>query len=60
MDDFARLVHGGLAARNLTEIVNVVIVSDHGMHDSHNERIVLLDDILGHKGFKGIKSSEGW
>lgn len=27
--------------------------------DTHNERLVFLDDILGEEGFKGIRSNEG-
>lgn len=60
MDDFAKRVFDGLAQRNLTDIVDVIFVSDHGMTDTHNERLVFLDDILGKEGFEGIASQEGW
>ncbi|KAK1142107.1 hypothetical protein N8T08_008190 [Aspergillus melleus] len=36
----------GLQDRNLTEIVNVVIVSDHGMASTSTERLVQLDDLI--------------
>ncbi|KAK4700203.1 hypothetical protein P7C70_g6048, partial [Phenoliferia sp. Uapishka_3] len=60
MDDFAKDIWATLAARNLTDVVDVIFVSDHGMTDTHNERLVFLDDILGEEGFKGIQSNEGW
>ncbi|KAL8277172.1 hypothetical protein RQP46_010420 [Phenoliferia psychrophenolica] len=60
MDDFAKEIWEVLAERNLTDVVDVVFVSDHGMTDTHNERLVFLDDILGEEGFKGIQSNEGW
>jgi len=60
MDDFAKRIWEGLDHRNLTDIIDVVFVSDHGMTDTHNERLVFLDDILGKEGFAGIQSQEGW
>ncbi|PYI28720.1 nucleotide pyrophosphatase family protein [Aspergillus indologenus CBS 114.80] len=36
----------GLQDRNLTEIVNVVIVSDHGMASTATERLVQLEDLI--------------
>ncbi|KAI5478563.1 type I phosphodiesterase/nucleotide pyrophosphatase/phosphate transferase family protein [Pseudohyphozyma bogoriensis] len=59
MDHFVSGVWDILEARNLTGIVDVIVISDHGMTDTHNERIVFLDDILGEEGFKGIARSEG-
>ncbi|SCZ89552.1 BZ3500_MvSof-1268-A1-R1_Chr1-1g01253 [Microbotryum saponariae] len=60
MDDFAKGLTGLLEERNLTEVVDVVFVSDHGMTGTHNERLVFLDDILGKEGFEGILTAEGW
>lgn len=60
MDQFARSLKSILRERNLLDIVDVVIVSDHGMTDTHNERLVFLDDILGPEGFAGIERNEGW
>ncbi|KAM0750332.1 Phosphodiest-domain-containing protein [Meredithblackwellia eburnea MCA 4105] len=60
MDDFAKSILEMLDQRNLTEIVDVLFVSDHGMTDTHNERLVFLDDILGEEGFAGIEHNEGW
>lgn len=36
----------GLLKRNLTEIINIVIVSDHGMATTSNERLLQLDDYI--------------
>ena len=36
----------GLQTRNLTSIVNIVIVSDHGMATTSNDRLVQLDDMI--------------
>ncbi|KAJ9612803.1 uncharacterized protein PV06_08436 [Exophiala oligosperma] len=42
---FVSLVEG-LYARNLSEIVNLVVVSDHGMATTSNDRLVQLDDLI--------------
>lgn len=49
IDIFARDLHNSLLARNLSQIVDVIFVSDHGMGDtSHPEWIHMDgDDILG-------------
>jgi predicted AlkP superfamily pyrophosphatase or phosphodiesterase len=36
----------GLRNRNLTDIVNLVIVSDHGMATTATERLIQLDDFI--------------
>ncbi|RJE21518.1 hypothetical protein PHISCL_06151 [Aspergillus sclerotialis] len=36
----------GIEERNLTDIVNIVIVSDHGMATTATERLVQLDDFI--------------
>ncbi|RCH77478.1 hypothetical protein CU098_000009, partial [Rhizopus stolonifer] len=36
----------GLEERNLTDIVNVMIVSDHGMSESDKSRLIYYDDVL--------------
>ncbi|RUP12842.1 alkaline-phosphatase-like protein [Jimgerdemannia flammicorona] len=50
----------GLAARNLTEIVNIVIVSDHGMTSTSNSRLIYYDDILTPDAFSHVGTTEGW
>ncbi|ODO12132.1 hypothetical protein I350_00918 [Cryptococcus amylolentus CBS 6273] len=49
----------GLEGRNLTGVVDVVIVSDHGMTRTSNDRLIFLDDILG-EGMKDIEHKDGW
>ncbi|CAO3639907.1 unnamed protein product [Mucor hiemalis] len=36
----------GLKERNLTDIVNVMVVSDHGMSESDSSRLIYYDDVL--------------
>ncbi|KAI5114638.1 hypothetical protein M0805_004157, partial [Coniferiporia weirii] len=45
---------------NLTEIVDVVFVSDHGMTDTSHPELVYLDDILGDEGIAFIEHEDGW
>lgn len=36
----------GLDQRNLTDIVNIIVVSDHGMASTSTDRLVQLDDLI--------------
>ena len=45
-DNMLTLLIEGLLERNLTEIINLVIVSDHGMATMSVHRMVQLDDII--------------
>ncbi|KAK4125304.1 Phosphodiest-domain-containing protein [Parathielavia appendiculata] len=47
----------GLEDRNLTEIVNVIVVSDHGMATTDISRVVQLEDIVD---LNRIAHTEGW
>ena len=49
IDVFARDLHNSLLARNLSQIVDVIFVSDHGMGDTSEVEWIYLDedDILG-------------
>ncbi|KAF4555388.1 Type I phosphodiesterase / nucleotide pyrophosphatase-like protein 3 [Elsinoe fawcettii] len=47
----------GLKQRNLTHVVNVVVVSDHGMATTSTERLVQLDDIID---MDQIDHTDGW
>jgi len=60
VDVFARDLHRSLKARNLTEIVDIVFVSDHGMTDTSHPEMVYMDDILGQDGLKAIEHEDGW
>ncbi|RHZ76911.1 hypothetical protein Glove_187g34 [Diversispora epigaea] len=46
VDNFVREMMEGLAKRNLTDIVNVIIVSDHGMTASVPDKIINLDNYI--------------
>lgn len=45
-DNMMTLLIEGLLRRNLTEIVNLVVVSDHGMATMSAQRMVQLDDLI--------------
>ena len=47
----------GLEARNLTDIVNVIVVSDHGMATTDISRLLQLEDLVG--SFE-IEHIDGW
>ena len=47
----------GLNERNLTDIVNVVVVSDHGMATTSTDRCIQLDDIID---LNLIEHIDGW
>ena len=47
----------GLDARNLTDIVNVVVVSDHGMATTDTNRLIQLEDIID---TSLIEHTDGW
>jgi len=47
----------GLEQRNLTEIVNVVVVSDHGMATTDVERLIQLEDLINPDDIEHI---DGW
>jgi predicted AlkP superfamily pyrophosphatase or phosphodiesterase len=46
VDSMLAILMDGLYTRNLTEIVNIVVVSDHGMATTSNTRLVQLDDLI--------------
>ncbi|GAA5991727.1 hypothetical protein JCM10908_001113 [Rhodotorula pacifica] len=60
MDSFVKGISELIDKRNLTEIVDVIVVSDHGMAATSDDRLIFLDDILGEDGFKAITHNEGW
>lgn len=46
VDDFVERINKGIASRHLENIVNLIVVSDHGMSPTSDERLVFLDDYL--------------
>ncbi|KAL4250585.1 Phosphodiest-domain-containing protein [Abortiporus biennis] len=59
VDQFAKDLHDSLSARNLTDVVDIVFVSDHGMTDTSHPEWIYMDDILG-EGFNLIEHEDGW
>ena len=54
-------MHLELVARNLTDIVDVIFVSDHGMTDTSHPELVYIDDILGGEdAYDDIEHVDGW
>ncbi|EPQ54545.1 Phosphodiest-domain-containing protein [Gloeophyllum trabeum ATCC 11539] len=60
VDRFAKDIHESLEARNLTDIVDVVFVSDHGMTDTSHLNMIYIDEILGKDGYEAIEHEDGW
>jgi predicted AlkP superfamily pyrophosphatase or phosphodiesterase len=46
VDDMLRDLLAGLQQRNLTHVVNIVVVSDHGMATTSTGRLLQLEDLL--------------
>ncbi|OSD07488.1 Phosphodiest-domain-containing protein [Trametes coccinea BRFM310] len=59
VDVFAKDLHDAIEARNLTDIFDIVFVSDHGMTDMSHPELVYVDDIL-QEGFNRIVHEDGW
>ncbi|KAK9474455.1 alkaline-phosphatase-like protein [Dipodascopsis tothii] len=57
VDTMVGEILAGVAARNLSAIVNVVVVSDHGMAPTSNDRLIFLDDIVPESSVEHI---DGW
>lgn len=57
VDGMLASLFSGIEARNLTEIVNVVVVSDHGMATTDTTRLIQLDDLLD---LNEIEHTDGW
>jgi len=48
---------GGLDARNLTDLINIIVVSDHGMASTSRERLIYIDEIID---MSLIEHTDGW
>lgn len=60
LDAFAESLTLALSDRNLTDIVDVVYVSDHGMTSTSDIRLVYLDELLGKEDYGKVTHKEGW
>ena len=47
----------GLEQRNLSEVVNIIVVSDHGMATTSTDRLIQLDDLID---LNLIEHIDGW
>ncbi|EIW74717.1 Phosphodiest-domain-containing protein [Coniophora puteana RWD-64-598 SS2] len=59
VDVFAKELQESLADRNLTDIVDIIFVSDHGMTDTSHPEWFFIDDILG-DDINLVEHSDGW
>ena len=57
VDRFLADLSDSLAARNLSQIVNLVVVSDHGMAPISDERMLVIDDVTDASKFA---YTDGW
>lgn len=57
VDDMLAMLFAGLEQRNLTDVVNVVVVSDHGMATTASSRLIQLDDLID---LDLISHTDGW
>ena len=57
VDDMLHAIFGGIQARNLSEVVNVVVVSDHGMATTSTDRLIQLEDLIA---TNLIEHTDGW
>ncbi|KAK9448043.1 alkaline-phosphatase-like protein [Limtongia smithiae] len=57
IDDMIANILDGIHSRNLSSIVNVIIVSDHGMASTSNDRIIFMDDFISPAAVEHI---DGW
>jgi predicted AlkP superfamily pyrophosphatase or phosphodiesterase len=57
VDNMLDQLFQGLEARNLTKIINVVVVSDHGMATTDTNRLIQLEDIVNRSL---IEHTDGW
>lgn len=57
VDNFVSLLRKELQSRNLTDIANLIILSDHGMAPTSNDRLLYLDDVVN---MTKIEHVDGW
>lgn len=60
VDKYIKSIYEGISSRKLEDIVNVIIVSDHGMAPTSNSRLIYLDDLVGEKFMPKIQYTDAW
>jgi predicted AlkP superfamily pyrophosphatase or phosphodiesterase len=58
IDFFVRNLTQALDDRNLTHIVDVIFVSDHGMADTGHPTFLYVDEIIG-QPWEGVTTRDG-
>ena len=59
VDAFARDLHAALRSRNLTDIIDIVFVSDHGMTDTQHSEFIYLENLIGKEYVDAIEHEDG-
>ena len=57
VDSMLATLFSGIHARNLTDIVNIIVLSDHGMATTSTSRLIQLDDLVDPNEIEHI---DGW
>jgi len=60
VDKMLHDLFSGIEARNLTNIVDIVVVSDHGMASTDRSRLIYLDDLLPAPIDDLFTHTDGW
>jgi hypothetical protein len=60
VDGFILGILKEIEVRNASSIVNVVLVSDHGMTTTSNDRLIYLEDLLGDSLYSQMQFWDGW
>ncbi|KAH3687416.1 hypothetical protein WICPIJ_001593 [Wickerhamomyces pijperi] len=57
VDSFIGSVTEGIKQRNATDLINLIVVSDHGMASTSEKRLIYLDDLVN---TTKIEHTDGW
>lgn len=57
VDSFVALMNAEIKKRNLENIINLIVVSDHGMAPTSKDRVLYLDDLVD---LDEIEHIDGW
>lgn len=57
VDSFIKNLTEGIENRNASDLINLVVVSDHGMAPTSNDRLIYLDDLVN---ITKIQYTDGW
>jgi predicted AlkP superfamily pyrophosphatase or phosphodiesterase len=60
IDKFTEKLQLQIEARNLTNILDIIFVSDHGMTDTPATQLIYLDEYIGSEGVGHLEHIDGW